>query len=141
MKDACQEDEVTNLEVIEDYTLYYIAEDGMVSYNPSWSHSKESCPFTYEVTRIIDGVERELTDDEKLVLTHDKTNGWMDLDTSNYLLDGEIWTIRLFMQSTFSFTDKKDGAHVFDIEFRDICWDSSLQKAVFDETYLVYDIW
>ena len=75
MKDACQEDEVTNLEVIEDYTLYYIAEDGMVSYVPSWSHSKDSCPFTYEVTRIIDGIEHELTDDEKLVLTHDKTNG------------------------------------------------------------------
>jgi len=34
-----------------------------------------------------------------------------------------------------------DGAHVFDIEFRDICWDSVLQQATFDETFIQYDLW
>ena len=140
VKDACAEDEVTNETSIED-TLYYIAEDGVVSYLPTWSHIKEGCPFTYEVRRIVEGVERLLSDAEKLVLTHDNTNGWMDLSTSNYVLDAEIWTIRLFMQSTFSSSEKRDGAHVFDIEFRDICWDSVLQEAIFDETYLMYDVW
>ena len=65
----------------------------------------------------------------------------MTLSTSDYALDGEIWTIRLFMRSTFSSTDKRDGAHIFDIEFRDICWDSVLLEASFDETYLMYDVW
>jgi len=40
------------------------------------------------VTRIEGGVERALTADEKLVLTHDNTNGWMQLNTSDYALDG-----------------------------------------------------
>lgn len=72
------------------------------------------------------GTERELTTAEKLVLRHDASNGWMNLTTDNYALDGEFWTIRLFMRSSFSTSPKMDGAHVFKIEFRDICWDSVL---------------
>lgn len=140
VKDACQEDEVTNLTTIDDI-LYYIAEDGTIAYEPTWEHSQTSCPFSYEVTRIVEGVERALNDEEKLVLTHDPSNGWLDLNTSDYSLDGQIWTIRLFMRSTFSESAKKDGAHVFDIEFRDICWDSVLQAPVFDKEHVIYDVW
>ena len=140
VKDGCEEDEVTNLSTIED-TLYYIAEDGLVKYQPTWTHSELGCPIEYLVSRIVDGVERPLTDEEKTVLGHDDTNGWLDLITSDYALDGEIWTIRLFMRSSFSESPLKDGAHVFDIEFRDICWDSDLQSAAFAERYMLYEVW
>ena len=105
-------------------TLYYIAEDGVVRYEPEWTHTETGCPFTYEVGRMVDGVERPLTPDEQVVLVHDDSNGHLRLETGNYALDGEIWTIRLYMRSTYSKTAQQDGAHVFDIEFRDICWDS-----------------
>jgi len=116
---------VTNNSTISD-TLYHIAEDGVVKYEPIWSHSKANCPIEYRVSRIENETERELTTAEKLVLHHDASNGWMNLTTDNYALDGEFWTIRLFMRSSFSTSPKMDGAHVFKIEFRDICWDSVL---------------
>ena len=124
VRDACPEDEVTPTSSISN-TLYYIAEDGLINYEPTWTHTKVDCPITYEVSRIeTDGTERALTAEEELVLVHDKSNGWLDLNTSNYELDGQIWTIRLFMRSPISETDKRDGVYLFDIEFRDICWDS-----------------
>ena len=76
VEDACARDEVTNLTSIDD-TLYNIAEDGIVSYEPTWSHTETDCPISYLITRIVDGVERELTDEEKLVVLHDDSNGWM----------------------------------------------------------------
>jgi len=138
--DGCEDDDVTNLTTIDD-TLYYIAEDGLVSYQPTWTHSELGCPILYMVSRIVDGVERDLTPEEALVLTHNSANGWLDLQTSDYALDGEVWTIRLFMRSEFSKSDKKDGAHVFAIEFRDICWDSELTAAIFDLETFTYDVW
>ena len=77
------------------------------------------------------------------MLTHYNNNGWLDLQTSDYLLDGEIWKIRLFMKSLFSKlpVEKSEGAHVFEIEFRDICWDSTLYSASFDNSATTYDVW
>lgn len=72
------------------------------------------------------GTERPLTLDEQQVLKQDPTQGWLDLDTSNYDLDGQVWTVRLYMRSPISTTDKRDGVYLFEIEFRDICWDSNL---------------
>lgn len=34
-----------------------------------------------------------------------------------------------------------DGAHVFEIEFRDICWDSVLTEAFFDSSTIAFDLW
>ena len=87
VNDGCEDDEVTNLTTIGN-TFYYIAEDGVISYEPTWSHSEVGCPIAYMVSRIENGVERPLTASEKLVLNHDVTNGWMTLDTSDYALDG-----------------------------------------------------
>ena len=104
---------MTNLSSISNFTLYYIAEDGVVSYKPEWSHTKVNCPIEYLVSRIEGSVERPLTSPEMLVLTLDKSNGFLDLKTSEYALDGEIWTIRLFMRSSFSIKPTMDGAYVF----------------------------
>ena len=103
---------MTNLSSIPKFTLYYIAEDRVVSFKPKWSHTKVNCPIEYLVSRIEDSVERALTPPELLVLTLDKSNGFLDLNTSEYALDGEIWTIRLFMRSSFSTTPQMDGAYV-----------------------------
>ena len=40
------------------------------------------------------------------------------------------------MRSTFSETVNKDGVYLFDIEFRDICWDSELKEAFFDVSFV-----
>ena len=47
VKDACQEDEVDNLSTIDALVVYYIAEDEIVLYDPTWSHTIDGCPFTY----------------------------------------------------------------------------------------------
>lgn len=110
---------------------------------PTWTHTEVGCPFTYEIGRLDDttGVERALTADEASVLVIDPTNGHLDILTSDYALDGEIWTIRLYMRSTFATNPKQDGPIIFDIEFRDICWDSNLQAASFVDTVVYYDVW
>lgn len=130
MKEGCNDDEVTTFGTIDD-TLYYIAEDGLVSYQRTWEHTELGCPITYQVTRIESGIERALTPEEQLVLIIDPNNGYLDLQTDDYALDGEIWDIRLFMRSEFATNPKRDGAYTFQIEFRDICWDSDLQSAQF----------
>ena len=64
--------------------------------------------MTYEIGRIdeVTGIERPLNVDELAVITFDDTNGEMSYLTSNYDLDGEIWTIRLYKKSTYSITAK-----------------------------------
>ena len=138
---ACQIDEVINLSLISD-TKYYIAQDGLKEFKPEWTHTVPACPVEYGVSRIIDGAERPLNSAEKLVLTHfSLTNGWLDLQTSDYALDGEVWSINLFMRSIYSNAPKRDGELVFEIEFRDNCWDSILEPAKFRETSATYDLW
>ena len=67
----CPDDEVTPTSTI-DNTLYYIAEDGLISYKPTWTHTLFDCPIIYGVNRIdADGTERPLTASEQLVLVHD----------------------------------------------------------------------
>ena len=87
------------------------------------------------------GVERALTTDEYNVITHSTVDGSMSFTTSDYTLDGEIWTIRLYKKSTYSEGPKAEGAYLFDIEFRDICWDSSLQAGEFQNDDYVFDVW
>ena len=65
----------------------------------------------------------------------------MSFDTSNFSLDGEIWTIRLYKRSTYSTGAKQDGVYLFDIEFRDICWESKLTPAEFENPEYVFDLW
>ena len=42
---------MTALDTIAD-ELYYIAEDGLVNYEPTWTHTMVDCPVTYEVSRV-----------------------------------------------------------------------------------------
>lgn len=115
--------------------------DGTRSFDPTWSSATAGCPLTYEVGRVENSTLRPLTPAEKLVITHDNTNGKMSFVTSDFSLDGEIWTIRLYKRSTYSIGPKKDGVYTFDIEFRDICWESKLQPADFENPEYVFDLW
>ena len=65
----------------------------------------------------------------------------MSFVTSDFALDGEIWTIRLYKRSTYSIGPKQNGVYLFDIEFRDICWESKLQSAEFEYPEYVFDLW
>ena len=66
----CTTDEVVPLATITDQ-LYYIDEDGNVSFVPSWSTSIPGCPVTYEIGRMDEktGLERPLNVDELAVVT------------------------------------------------------------------------
>lgn len=65
----------------------------------------------------------------------------MSFTTSDYSLDGQIWTIRLYKKSTYSIVVEQEGEYLFDIEFRDICWDSVLISAEFEFPDYLYDLW
>lgn len=65
----------------------------------------------------------------------------MTLQTQDYSLDGEVWTIRLYQESTYSETGQRQGAYLFEVEFRDVCWDSALTPARFTQTEYVFDLW
>ena len=52
-----------------------------------------------------------------------------------------MWTIRLYKESIESIDDNRIGEYIFDIEFKDICWDSDLLKPVFDEPSYMWDLW
>lgn len=121
--------------------LYYIDEDGTRSFNPTWSTAIPGCPATYEIGLIENGVERPLTADEKAVINFDDTDGSMSYSTSDFGLDGQIWPIRIYKKSTYSEIPEGEGEYTFDIEFRDLCWDSSLQAAEFHNPDYVFDVW
>ena len=75
---------------------------------------------------MVNGIERPLTAGEKAVISFSSSDGSMSYKTDDYSIDGEIWTIRLYKRSKFSESKQRDGAYLFDIEFRDVCWDSDL---------------
>ena len=70
----CQIDEVTATSTIEDQT-YYIKKDGIRDFDPTWTNTIPFCPATYEIGRVINGVERPLTADEYAVISHTTQNG------------------------------------------------------------------
>ena len=138
----CQTDKVTPLDTIPD-ELYYIAEDGVRTFAPSWSITVIGCPVTYEIGRIDEstGLERPLGSAELAVIDFNGNDGQMSYQTSNYELDGEVWTIRLYKKSTYSIAPEQEGEYLFDIEFKDICWVSDLVAAEFSNTDYVFDLW
>jgi len=70
----CQIDEVTALDTIPDQT-YYIKRDGVVDYDPTWSNTIPFCPATFEIGRVVGGVERPLTTAEYAVISHTTQDG------------------------------------------------------------------
>ena len=65
----------------------------------------------------------------------------MSYQTSDLTLHGEIWTIRLYKKSTYSISAMQEGEYLFDIEFKDICWESVLVSAEFLNPDYVFDLW
>ena len=64
----------------------------------------------------------------------------MEYSTDNFALDGETWIVSIKMVSTFS-NQPDEPQYVFDIEFRDSCWDASIQAAEFSNYDYIYDLW
>lgn len=67
VKNQCKIDQVTPLFVIPN-ELYYIAETGLRSFVPTWSTAVTGCPVTYQIGRIVNGLERPLSAAEKIVI-------------------------------------------------------------------------
>ena len=82
--------------------------------------------MVHEIARVENGIARSLNSQEQAIFTHSLTNGVTSFETSDYSLDGEIWTIKISKRSQYSTGSQAEGAYVIDIEFRDICWDSNL---------------
>ena len=57
------------------------------------------CPSTFEV-RTLDGGEQVLTPAQAAVLTFDTGSGQLTVDSADLALDGEVWTIKLYREST-----------------------------------------
>ena len=140
VRNECDQDAVVNLKTISDQ-LYYIAESRVVTFEPTWSSNITGCPLVQEIARIENGIARSLNPQELAVITHSLVDGVTTLETSEYSLDGEVWTIKILKRSLYSTGSQAEGAYIFDIEFRDICWDSILQAAEFYQLSHVYDLW
>ena len=125
----CTLDVVTPLASIDNQS-YLIAVDKLQSFAPTWLQSKPDCPVTYEIMKVVSGAERPLTASELRVITFQESDGSMSYSTNDFDLDGKIWTLSIKMKSTFS--KKPDVVqYVFDIRFRDSCWEANLVPAEF----------
>lgn len=113
---ACPGDVVTPTSTIDSF-IYNIGIDGTVSFNPTWTTLIPGCPVTYEIRRVISGVDNAFTATETAVLTYDSTDGSLDVLTSDTSLDSQVWTIKLYKQSTYGATADMDGIYLFDITF------------------------
>ena len=136
----CQNDEVTALDTIPDQT-YYIKADGVRDFDPTWSNTIPFCPATYEIGRVVNGVERPLTAAEYAVISHTTQDGQFSYYTEDFTLDTQVWTIRLYKRSTYSLSPNQDGVYLFDITFLDICWDAVLIPATFRVDEYLFDLW
>ena len=120
----CSGDVITPLDTIAD-ELYYISQNGTRSFTPTWTHSELDCPVHYEIMIVENGVERPLTLAEQQVISFSDVDGSMSYSTSDFSLDGQTWTVSIKMKSTYS-TQPDAPQYLFDIEFRDACWDALL---------------
>ena len=50
--------------------------------------------------RTLDGGEQVLTPAQAAVLTFNAGSGQLTIDTADLALDGAVWTIKLYMEST-----------------------------------------
>ena len=82
----CQTDEVTPTSTIDDDD-YLIAVDGVISLVPTWDTSVPGCPVTYEIGRIVNGVEQPLTQEELNVINFSAQDGQMAYNTNDFKLD------------------------------------------------------
>ena len=82
----CPGDVVTPTSVINSFD-YNIDEDGTFSFAPTWTTTVTDCPVTYEIRRVISGVEYALSATETAVLTFDSTDGSLDVYTLDRNLD------------------------------------------------------
>ena len=135
----CSKDLVTPLDSIPNQ-LYYIARGGTRSFAPSWSHSESDCPTHFEIAIVKDGVERALTPLEQSVIAFSTKDGAVSYATDNFALDGQTWTVSVKMKSTYS-AQPDTPQYLFDITFRDSCWDALLAAAQFVSTNHTYDLW
>ena len=119
---------------------FYIFYDSTRFFQPTWSHSLEICPVTYEIYRIVDGIERPLNQEEMNVVKFNQIDQSLEYETSNFALDGQTWNISIKMLSTLS-SQPDDNQYVFDIEWIDSCWDRVINPITFDNLELTYDLW
>ena len=70
----CATDIVTPTSTISDQT-FTIQLDSTKTENPTWSTSVPGCPVTYEIRRVVVGVDQPLTGFETAALTFDSSDG------------------------------------------------------------------
>ena len=130
--DVCADDEVSGPTAAIEDDLYLINFDGEKSIAQAWySTTVPGCAIEHDVLRVIDGVARPLTTDEQLVISQLPADGSLRYSTSNFALDGEVWTIRVVARSVHSTSALREATSSFQIEFRDRCWDLALMPAQF----------
>ena len=78
----CATDIVTPTSTISDQT-FTIQLDSAKTENPTWSSTVSSCPVTYEIRRVVAGVDQNLTGFETAALTFDSTSGQLQIFTND----------------------------------------------------------
>ena len=58
--DECAKDIVSTIDQIPD-EMHNIARDDRRIFNPTWAQELEQCAVTYQINRVVDGIERPLT--------------------------------------------------------------------------------
>lgn len=103
VSNGCLVDQVTNASPILILDLTYeMTKTGMLAWSPTWSSSVLGCPLTYNIGRMINGVEEALSAHETAALTHSTSDGSLALSSTDFTLDKEAWQIKLYKKSTYS---------------------------------------
>lgn len=121
---------------------YYIDFDNTLTYAPAWTELHAGCPSTLHIYRVIDGVDTPLTTHELNVLNWNPTAAGgpeLTVHTDDFTLHGESWTLKIYMESTHSTVQARQGIFQWTIEFRDRCWDHNLVAPTVNN--YVKDLW
>lgn len=129
--DECTTDRITAISSLADI-VYYVDLNEAVPLQPQWAQLRVECPKSFRITRVVASLDQPLSPAETAILSQDASDGHMTLQTNDLVLDGQTWSIKVYMTSTYSTDTSFEAYHAFSIEFRDSCWDSELQAPVFD---------
>lgn len=75
--------------------VYSINFDNLVILSPEYVNELPDCPKEFHTKRIVDGVEQSFTEVEQKVVSSDLENGLFSINTDNFALHNETWTIKL----------------------------------------------
>ena len=95
LTDPCTSDTITATSSISNMQ-YQIGRDGQQLLQPTYNQFDSLCPASYGLSIISNGSEVALNGDQLSTLTLNSVNGELTIDTSDFSLHGQTWTVKLY---------------------------------------------